>query len=176
MGLALHSTNSDGREQSAPVAAAVPIVVKFASSRRPIWGKLASFGAGLPAENHPAAGDGRYLLLIWQLLCEKARRELPAPSVVWAQSQDLILHPFFDYGSQGHWPRLARACVAGARGLRFRPRRGRRHLAWRADRPIGLGDARGLILSFRFYARCRRLPGCRSRSRLSETAVRRRSS
>ncbi len=100
MGLALHTTNTDGQDSRPPIAVAAPIVVKFASQRRPIWGKLASLGMGLLRKVVPPLVTVAILLLIWQLLCEKPGASLPPPSTVWAQAQDLILHPFFDYGSQ----------------------------------------------------------------------------
>ncbi len=40
------------------------------------------------------------LLMIWQILCAKPGATLPAPSVVWTEAKDLILQPFFNYGSQ----------------------------------------------------------------------------
>jgi len=40
------------------------------------------------------------ILLIWQVLCSEVGATLPPPSQVWADSYDLIAHPFFDYGSQ----------------------------------------------------------------------------
>ncbi len=39
-------------------------------------------------------------LLIWQILCGKPGASLPAPSVVWREASDLILHPFFVLGPQ----------------------------------------------------------------------------
>ena len=40
------------------------------------------------------------LLGIWQLLCEQPGASLPPPSQVWQESNDLILHPFFNNGPQ----------------------------------------------------------------------------
>ncbi|MFK3668177.1 nitrate ABC transporter permease [Ochrobactrum teleogrylli] len=40
------------------------------------------------------------LLGIWQLLCAAPDASLPAPSKVWEDSYDLIVYPFFNYGSQ----------------------------------------------------------------------------
>ncbi|MDP2357183.1 MAG: nitrate ABC transporter permease [Beijerinckiaceae bacterium] len=40
------------------------------------------------------------LLLIWQILCDKPGATLPAPTVVWKEAKDLIIDPFFVYGTQ----------------------------------------------------------------------------
>jgi nitrate/nitrite transport system permease protein len=38
------------------------------------------------------------LLLAWQIIADRPTSTLPAPTVVWAKSGELILHPFFDHG------------------------------------------------------------------------------
>lgn len=40
------------------------------------------------------------LLIVWQMLFSAPGSSLPPPSEVWAQSADLITHPFFAFGSQ----------------------------------------------------------------------------
>ncbi|RYG93863.1 MAG: nitrate ABC transporter, permease protein, partial [Alphaproteobacteria bacterium] len=40
------------------------------------------------------------ILTIWQVVFSQPGSSLPAPSEVWAQSYDLIVDPFFVYGSQ----------------------------------------------------------------------------
>ena len=40
------------------------------------------------------------LLIVWQMLFSAPGSSLPPPSEVWAQSSDLITHPFFAFGSQ----------------------------------------------------------------------------
>jgi len=40
------------------------------------------------------------LLLIWQIAFSGSGSSLPAPSVVWQESRDLIVDPFFVYGTQ----------------------------------------------------------------------------
>ncbi|MGV1756973.1 nitrate ABC transporter permease [Rhizobium sp. A22-96] len=40
------------------------------------------------------------MLGIWQLLCEQPGASLPPPSVVWQESYDLIVNPFFNNGPQ----------------------------------------------------------------------------
>ena len=41
-----------------------------------------------------------FLLLVWQLLCAKPGSALPSPIAVWNEAHELILHPFFNHGSQ----------------------------------------------------------------------------
>jgi nitrate/nitrite transport system permease protein len=63
--------------------------------------RLARLGAGvrefagvvLP----PTATIG-LLLLVWELIAANAPGGLPAPSAIWSDSRELILHPFFDHG------------------------------------------------------------------------------
>ena len=38
------------------------------------------------------------IAVLWQLLLDHPGAGLPAPTKVWAQSRDLILHPFYDHG------------------------------------------------------------------------------
>ncbi len=40
------------------------------------------------------------LLMVWQVIFSQPGSSLPPPSEVWAQSYDLIIDPFFVYGSQ----------------------------------------------------------------------------
>ncbi|NTF45078.1 nitrate ABC transporter permease [Rhizobium rhizogenes] len=40
------------------------------------------------------------MLGVWQLLCEQPAASLPPPSVVWQESYDLIVNPFFNNGPQ----------------------------------------------------------------------------
>lgn len=40
------------------------------------------------------------LLLIWQILCDKPGATLPSPTAVWKEAKDLIVDPFFVYGTQ----------------------------------------------------------------------------
>ena len=40
------------------------------------------------------------ILLVWQVLCSAPNASLPSPHVVWQQSYDLIVSPFFYNGSQ----------------------------------------------------------------------------
>ena len=40
------------------------------------------------------------IMIVWQIACAKPGATLPAPSVIWAESKDLILQPFFVNGPQ----------------------------------------------------------------------------
>jgi nitrate/nitrite transport system permease protein len=40
------------------------------------------------------------ILLVWQMLCDKPRATLPAPTKIWAEARDLIVDPFFVAGPQ----------------------------------------------------------------------------
>ncbi|PPD44804.1 MAG: nitrate ABC transporter, permease protein [Methylocystis sp.] len=40
------------------------------------------------------------ILLVWQLLCVRPDSALPSPSRIWSEANDLILHPFYETGSQ----------------------------------------------------------------------------
>ncbi|KAF0231609.1 MAG: nitrate/nitrite transport system permease [Beijerinckiaceae bacterium] len=40
------------------------------------------------------------IMIIWQIAFAKPGASLPAPSVIWAESKDLILQPFFNNGPQ----------------------------------------------------------------------------
>jgi nitrate/nitrite transport system permease protein len=40
------------------------------------------------------------ILLVWQILCDRPRATLPAPTKIWAEARDLIVEPFFVAGPQ----------------------------------------------------------------------------
>jgi len=40
------------------------------------------------------------ILTVWQVVCSQPGSSLPPPSQIWAESHDLIVDPFFVYGSQ----------------------------------------------------------------------------
>jgi nitrate/nitrite transport system permease protein len=58
-------------------------------------GAAAAAGAGVLLP--PAATIG-FLLLVWEVIAQNAPGGLPAPSQIWSDSRELILHPFFDHG------------------------------------------------------------------------------
>lgn len=41
-----------------------------------------------------------FILLTWQLLCASPTAALPSPLRIWSEANDLILHPFYEAGSQ----------------------------------------------------------------------------
>jgi nitrate/nitrite transport system permease protein len=62
--------------------------------------RLAGLGRFLAERVAPPLVVLTVLLLIWQLSFSGGGSGLPAPTDVWDQSRDLILDPFFVYGSQ----------------------------------------------------------------------------
>jgi nitrate/nitrite transport system permease protein len=46
----------------------------------------------------PPAVTVGVLLLVWEIIATTAPGGLPAPSAIWTESRELILHPFFDHG------------------------------------------------------------------------------
>jgi nitrate/nitrite transport system permease protein len=62
--------------------------------------KLAALGRFVAERVLPPMTVVILLLLIWQLSFSGRGSGLPAPTAVWDQSRDLILDPFFVYGSQ----------------------------------------------------------------------------
>ncbi len=40
------------------------------------------------------------ILLVWQLLCIGPTSALPSPSRIWSEANELIMHPFYEAGSQ----------------------------------------------------------------------------
>ena len=62
------------------------------AARLAAWGRAAA-GAILP----PTVTVG-LLLLLWEIVAVNAPGGLPAPSQIWSDSRELILHPFFDHG------------------------------------------------------------------------------
>jgi len=82
-----------------PTAATVANAEVFAlprpAARPAAWPKLLST---LAANVVPPLVVIGVALVIWQILCATPGATLPAPSQVWADSAELIVSPFFDYG------------------------------------------------------------------------------
>lgn len=78
-------------------AAATPAVGETLSAA---GRKLQAAGMWFAAKALPPLVTVALLMLLWQLLCAKPGATLPAPSVIWNDARDLIMQPFFDYGSQ----------------------------------------------------------------------------
>ena len=66
-----------------------PLLIKYQTQIR------AFFAATLPPIIMCAL-----LLFVWQLLCARPDSALPSPARIWAEANDLILHPFFVNGPQ----------------------------------------------------------------------------
>ena len=65
------------------------------ASRPGSWSKTL---ASLAANVVPPLVVLTLILVVWQILCASPGANLPAPSQVWADSAELIVSPFFDYG------------------------------------------------------------------------------
>jgi len=71
----------------------------------PIPNRRARLGAHLAAKAKEVAGVALppivtigVLLAIWEVVAVNFPAGLPAPSVIWSDSREIILHPFFDHG------------------------------------------------------------------------------
>lgn len=85
----------DPRPALAPPAKVLSLPVKPHPSQR--LGVMLRFAAERIA---PPAVVLIVLLLIWQVAFSGGTSGLPAPTVVWSESRDLIIDPFFVYGTQ----------------------------------------------------------------------------
>jgi nitrate/nitrite transport system permease protein len=65
------------------------------ASRPGSWSKTL---ASLAANVVPPLVVLTLILVVWQIICASPGANLPAPSQVWADSAELIVSPFFDYG------------------------------------------------------------------------------
>jgi nitrate/nitrite transport system permease protein len=82
-----------------PAAARPPAEVLALPVRRPSpLAKLVPALRATSAVFAPPAATIGLLLLVWQIAATAAPGGLPAPSAIWSESRDLILHPFFDHG------------------------------------------------------------------------------
>jgi nitrate/nitrite transport system permease protein len=87
----LPQTVEDPRKES--VVAFTP---RAKSSSRPLLQRLSSVGEKVL----PPLVMTAVLLIIWQLAFGAAGSTLPSPLQVWTDANDLIVNPFFDFGSQ----------------------------------------------------------------------------
>jgi nitrate/nitrite transport system permease protein len=72
----------------------------LATARQSLVRRLTLTGQWLVTNMVPPLVTIVLLLLVWQILCAKPGSSLPPPTAIWNDSRDLILQPFFDYGSQ----------------------------------------------------------------------------
>ena len=87
----LPQTVEDPRKES--VVAFTP---RAKSPSRPLLQRLSSIGEKVL----PPLIMTAVLLIIWQLAFGAAGSTLPSPLQVWTEANDLIVNPFFDFGSQ----------------------------------------------------------------------------
>ena len=87
----LPQTAEDPRKES--VVAFTP---RAKPSSRPLLQRLSSIGEKIL----PPLIMTAVLLIIWQLAFGAAGSTLPSPLQVWTDANDLIVNPFFDFGSQ----------------------------------------------------------------------------
>ena len=79
---------------------AAPVVALPQRKAVPAAGRLAKKASTIAAAVLPPLVVVVALMLIWQLAANRPGATLPAPSVIWAESKDLILEPFFVAGPQ----------------------------------------------------------------------------
>ena len=84
-------------EPTAPLQAPAKLL---ALPRRPRWsaGRLALVLRAAAALVLPPLITLGAILAVWQIATVDNPAGLPAPSQIWLESRDLILHPFFDHG------------------------------------------------------------------------------
>jgi nitrate/nitrite transport system permease protein len=75
-------------------AVIVPLDVKPAKPS-----KLKPLFANIARNTVPPFIVGLILMIIWQIACGHPGASLPPPTTVFAEAYDLIVYPFFDYGS-----------------------------------------------------------------------------
>jgi nitrate/nitrite transport system permease protein len=80
---------------TSPDAKAEIFILPKPTRRPPSWHKLL---ASMVANVIPPVLVIVFALVLWQIICAAPGANLPAPSQVWADSAELIVSPFFDYG------------------------------------------------------------------------------
>lgn len=93
--MAMPAFKTDPEPQAAKPAAEVLAIPRrrAPAAARLLGGVREAAGVVLP----PAFTIGA-LLLVWEIIAANAPGGLPAPTQIWSDSHDLILHPFFDNG------------------------------------------------------------------------------
>jgi nitrate/nitrite transport system permease protein len=102
MGLALLKSEDTASGRGAlQGAAGEPVrVLKLSAPRKSLAAHALAVGNWLAVNALPPAIMLFLILLVWQILCSKTNATLPSPTRIWSDARDLILHPFFDLGSQ----------------------------------------------------------------------------
>jgi nitrate/nitrite transport system permease protein len=75
-------------------------VLSFAPPRRKVPAGLLPALSRLSATVVPPLITLAIILIVWQMLTAKAGATLPSPSQIWIDARDLLVSPFFNYGSQ----------------------------------------------------------------------------
>jgi nitrate/nitrite transport system permease protein len=75
-------------------------VISLAAPRPQVLTKLLPTMSRLAAAIVPPLITLAVILIVWQMLTSKAGATLPSPSQIWADARDLLVSPFFNYGSQ----------------------------------------------------------------------------
>ena len=75
-------------------------VISFTRPRRKIPTGLLPMLSRLSATVVPPLITLAIILIVWQMLTAKAGATLPSPSQIWVDARDLLVSPFFNYGSQ----------------------------------------------------------------------------
>jgi nitrate/nitrite transport system permease protein len=75
-------------------------IVAMPSSKRPsrLAAKLGEVGRETLGLVLPPLATLTIVLVVWEVLAVNMPAGLPAPSMIWSDSKELILHPFFDNG------------------------------------------------------------------------------
>ena len=81
--------------KAAPAAAAV---VSMPVRRRSIGARLAAIIRDVGGVMLPPGLPIGALLVVWEMIATSHPGGLPAPSMIWLESRELILHPFYDRG------------------------------------------------------------------------------
>ena len=98
MGLALLKSPDEPATNAKPATTATVLVLPRA--RFNIAAKATAVGHWLAVNLLPPLIMLALILLVWQILCSKPTSSLPSPSRIWLDARDLIVNPFFDFGSQ----------------------------------------------------------------------------
>ena len=73
-------------------------ILAMPSRRRSLAARLGAAARETLAVVMPPLVTLAVLLLVWEVIAVVKPDGLPAPSTIWTDSHDLILHPFFDHG------------------------------------------------------------------------------
>ncbi len=99
MTMAVRNTNmSDAK--AIPTIATKAVVLPFVPPKSQTGARIRQMAINIATAVVPPLITVALILIVWQILCARPGATLPAPSVVWAEANDLIVSPFFNFGSQ----------------------------------------------------------------------------